>query len=51
VNTSDKYGLLGSYCADANLGGLAGYANVADVDIVTTGGEVKTGIGAECDVV
>jgi hypothetical protein len=35
--------ILRSYRAGTNLGGLASYSSVADIGIVTAGGEIATG--------
>jgi len=43
MNASDKRGLLRSYLSDADHVCVASYTNVADIDIVTTSGEVHTG--------
>jgi hypothetical protein len=43
ANASDKGGLLSSYCANPDSVRLAGHTFVADIDIVTARGEIKTG--------
>ena len=44
MNAGDKggRGRLRSYCADANRVGFASNTKVADIDIVTAGGETET---------
>ena len=46
----DKRGSLRTYFADADDVCVARHTNVADIDVVTAGGEIETGIKAQRDV-
>src|SRR5207245_1097944 len=47
----DESGSLRSLRSNTNGTGLCSNTHVADVDIVTAGGQVKASAGADCDVV
>src|SRR5882724_5106090 len=51
INTRDIGVLVSWFRADADLGRLASDTTIADVDIVTAGGESSTGSDAQSDVV
>ncbi len=51
TNAGDQYGLLRWFGADTYLVGLARNARTPNVNIVTAGGEIITGIKAQCDIV
>src|SRR6266513_4289188 len=50
TNAGDKCILVSWYLADPNCVGLISNPSVADIDIVSTRGEVSTRMRAECDV-